>query len=79
MIAIATSSREAMRAAIRALGGSLWHSDSSSDFFTLANPNAFFGVRDSLPFSCLYCHEGDGGLVVNYDRPNSPVCAHCGR
>lgn len=66
------SNRDATRAAIQAVGGHLYHTDDKTDWFTLRDPDRFYGIRHSLAFQALLCGLGDGGLVVYYDKPNQP-------
>lgn len=70
---ITYGARGNMRAALRAIGATLWTSDRAHDWWTIPNDavaNRFYDIRDNLPFEQLLCEVGrDGGLVVYYDQP----------
>lgn len=66
------SSREETRAAIRAIGGALWHSDGTNDWFTVPE-SAENRLYELIPRLAFYCGLGSfgtgGGFRVYYDQP----------
>lgn len=68
------SARENVRASMRAIGGRLWHSDNSIDWFTLPEgaESDLYDLRPSLPFYSTLGELGKpGGFRVHYDQPRA--------
>lgn len=66
------SSREETRAAVRAIGARLWHSDQTTDWFTVPESaeNRLYELRPKMPFYCgLGSFGTEGGFRVHYDQP----------
>ena len=68
------SARENVRASIRALGGHLWYSDQSTDWFTVPESveSDLYDLRPSLPFYSTLGELGKpGGFRIHYDQPRA--------
>lgn len=68
------SSRENVRASLRAIGARLWHSDNVTDWYTVPESaeNRLYDIRPKLPFySGLGDFGKDGGFRVFYDQPRA--------
>ena len=66
------SSREETRAALRAIGGTLFYSDNECDWFTVheRHEQALYLIRPELRFRTQLNHtNADGGFVVWYSHP----------
>lgn len=49
--------------------GHLYRKDRTTEWWTVTDEHTFYVSRWTIPFAHLYCHNGDGGLVVYLDQP----------